>query len=176
MSEITKYRTCHLCEAMCGVEIILKKNKIKKISGDKKDPFSKGHICPKAIGLKDIHEDPNRLKKPLKKVGKNWIEISWDQAINEVSEKLHQIQEQHGKNAIAIYSGNPSVHNLGTILGAPSILQNYKIKKCIFCNLCRSTSTSFSSCNYVWAFKFITSTRFTQNASLANFRRKSNGF
>jgi anaerobic selenocysteine-containing dehydrogenase len=128
MSEITKYRTCHLCEAMCGVEIILKKNKIKKISGDKKDPFSKGHICPKAIGLKDIHEDPNRLKKPLKKVGKNWIEISWDQAINEVSEKLHQIQEQHGKNAIAIYSGNPSVHNLGTILGAPLFYKTIKSK------------------------------------------------
>jgi anaerobic selenocysteine-containing dehydrogenase len=128
MSEITKYRTCHLCEAMCGVEIVLKNGEVKKIFGDKKDPFSKGHICPKAIGLKDLHYDTNRLKKPLKKVNNDWIEISWEQAIEEVSEKLYQLQEKNGRNAIAIYSGNPSVHNLGTILGAPLFYKTIKSK------------------------------------------------
>ena len=128
MSEITKYRTCHLCEAMCGVEIVLKNGEVKKIFGDKKDPFSKGHICPKAIGLNDLHYDTNRLKKPLKKIDNDWIEISWEQAIEEVSEKLYQLQEKNGKNAIAIYSGNPSVHNLGTILGAPLFYKTIKSK------------------------------------------------
>ena len=128
MSEITKYRTCHLCEAMCGVEIVLKNGEVKKIFGDKKDPFSKGHICPKAIGLNDLHYDTNRLKKPLKKVDNDWIEISWEQAIEEVSEKLYQLQEKNGRNAIAIYSGNPSVHNLGTILGAPLFYKTIKSK------------------------------------------------
>ena len=64
----THYRSCNLCEAMCGLEIKLENNEIQSIKGDEKDPFSKGFICPKATALQDIYNDPDRLKKPIKKV------------------------------------------------------------------------------------------------------------
>ena len=71
-------RTCHLCEAMCGIAIEHEAGKILAIQGDHEDPFSKGHVCPKALALKDLDEDPDRLRKPLRKTPSGGFEpISW---------------------------------------------------------------------------------------------------
>ena len=112
----THYRVCNLCEAMCGLEIKHANGQVLSIAGDKKDPFSRGHICPKAVALKDIYQDPNRLKKPVKRTADGWQEISWQQAYAEVTTNLRAVQARHGHNAVAVYNGNPSVHNSGTML------------------------------------------------------------
>ena len=124
----TKYRTCNLCEALCGLEIELIDGQVSKIRGDKKDPFSKGHLCPKAYALKDIHEDPDRLKFPLKKVNGDWVQIDWQEAFDYVGERIHAIQQGHGTDAVGIYQGNPSVHNLGTSLFSPNFVRALKTK------------------------------------------------
>ncbi len=120
----THYRACNLCEAICGLEITVNEhNEILTINGDKKDPFSRGHICPKAVGLKDIYLDKNRLKQPVRRTETGWETISWNEAFDEVASKLKAIQSQHGKDAVGIYSGNPSVHNSGTLLSLPALLR-----------------------------------------------------
>jgi anaerobic selenocysteine-containing dehydrogenase len=122
------YRTCNLCEAVCGIEIEHSSGKILSIKGDKKDPFSRGHICPKALALKDVYLDPNRLKTPVKRVGDEWQEISWEAAFEEIGEKIKDVQANHGEDAVAVYQGNPSVHNFGTLLNSGSLLKALKTK------------------------------------------------
>ena len=125
----THYRACNLCEAICGLEITINENnEILTINGDKKDPFSRGHICPKAVGLKDIYLDKNRLKQPVRRTEIGWEVISWNEAFDEVASKLKAIQAQHGKNAVGVYQGNPSVHNSGTLLSAPALLRTLATK------------------------------------------------
>lgn len=124
----TKYRTCNLCEALCGLEIEVNNNQIISIKGDKKDVFSKGHICPKAVALKDIHEDPDRLKFPLRKRNNTWHQISWEEAIEFTANRLYELAGRYGPDAVAIYQGNPSVHNLGTMLFAPTFVRALKTK------------------------------------------------
>ncbi len=120
----THYRACNLCEAICGLEITVNEdNEILTIKGDEKDPFSRGHICPKAVGLKDIYLDKNRLKQPVRRTESGWETISWNEAFDEVASKLKSIQAQHGKDAVGVYQGNPSVHNSGTLLSAPAFLR-----------------------------------------------------
>ena len=120
----THYRACNLCEAICGLEITVNENnEILTINGDKKDPFSRGHICPKAVGLKDIYLDKNRLKQPVRRTETGWETISWNEAFDEVASKLKSIQNQHGNNTVGVYQGNPSVHNSGTLLTAPAFLR-----------------------------------------------------
>lgn len=113
------YSTCTLCEAMCGIEVTTKDNTILSISGDRNNPFSQGYSCPKAGALKDIHEDPDRVKTPLKKVDGQWQTISWDQAFEEVAQQIHALQSEHGKDAVGVYLGNPNAHNMGAILFGP---------------------------------------------------------
>ncbi|ARU58987.1 molybdopterin dinucleotide-binding region [Oleiphilus messinensis] len=113
---LTHYRTCNLCEAMCGLEITHTKTEIISIKGDKNDRFSRGHICPKAVALQDLHEDPERLRKPLERTDTGWREISWDEALDKAAAGLSKIQKQYGNNAVASYLGNPNVHNTGAML------------------------------------------------------------
>jgi anaerobic selenocysteine-containing dehydrogenase len=101
---------------MCGLEIKLEGEKIVSIRGDELDPFSKGHICPKATALEDIYNDPNRLKFPVRRTESGWQQITWDEAFDEVISSLKAVQEKYGKNAVGVYQGNPSVHNSGTVL------------------------------------------------------------
>jgi len=109
------YRTCNLCEAICGIEIEHAGGEILSIKGDKNDPFSRGHICPKALALKEVYEDANRLKTPVKRTGNEWREISWREAFDEIAAKIGEIQTKYGRNAVAVYQGNPSVRTLSTV-------------------------------------------------------------
>lgn len=123
MENGTHYRTCHLCEAMCGVAIEMKDGHIDSIKGDENDPLSRGHICPKAVALQDLHEDPDRLRKPIRKTTTGWQEMDWDQAFDLVAEKLHKTRQDHGRNSIGVYLGNPNVHNHGSLVATMPFLR-----------------------------------------------------
>ena len=122
----THHRTCNLCEAMCGIAIKVEDEKITSIKGDPNDPLSKGHICPKALALKDIHEDPDRLKAPQLKTKEGWKEISWSRAFDLVANKIKDTQKQHGRHAVGTYLGNPNTHHHGNILFGPPLLQSLR--------------------------------------------------
>ncbi|WP_156502845.1 molybdopterin-dependent oxidoreductase, partial [Oleiphilus sp. HI0067] len=115
LPQITHKRACHLCEAICGLDIVTQGDQILSIKGDKDDPLSRGHICPKAIALQDLHEDPDRIKKPIKRVDGEWVEIPWEQAFSEIAERVAALQGEHGNDSLAVYAGNPNVHNYGNL-------------------------------------------------------------
>ncbi len=129
MSETTQHhRACHLCEAICGLTIETRDEQIVSIKGDAQDSFSRGHICPKAVALQDIQNDPDRLRHPMRRVGNEWQAIEWDEAFALVAERLAEIRERHGNNAVAVYQGNPSVHNYGLMTHSNYFLGQLKTR------------------------------------------------
>ena len=127
-NEQTHFRTCNLCEAMCGIVIQHDGEKVLSIKGDKNDPFSKGYICPKATALQDLHEDPDRLRHPVERTANGWKEISWPDALDKVAAGIQSVQKKHGQNAFGIYLGNPNVHNLGGMLTIKHLLSSIKTR------------------------------------------------
>ena len=117
------YRNCNLCEAICGIEISLQADRLK-ISGDNQDPFSRGYICPKAVALQDIHYDKDRLRYPVRRTSQGWQRIGWDEAFDEVAQNLKQVNSKYGKNSVATYLGNPTVHNSGALLFVPGFIRS----------------------------------------------------
>ncbi len=117
------YRTCNLCEAMCGLVIETEGPNIVAIRGDREDVFSRGHICPKGPALAQLHADPDRLRRPLLRDRSSWREIGWDEALDVAAAGLHRVQREHGNDALAVYLGNPAVHNHATVLFAPPFLR-----------------------------------------------------
>ena len=113
------HRCCHLCEASCGVRITTESGRITDLRGDPDDPFSRGYICPKATALIDIHDDPDRLRTPVRRVreagGDRWEPLGWDEAFDLVASRLRAVQREHGPDAVAVYQGNPTAHNLGLL-------------------------------------------------------------
>jgi anaerobic selenocysteine-containing dehydrogenase len=118
----TSYATCPLCEATCGLEITTRGSEVLSIRGDAQDVFSHGYICPKAYSLKELHEDKDRIREPMVRRSDQWIKVSWDDAFAEIEHNLSPILQQHGRDALAFFVGNPNAHNLASLLYLPVLL------------------------------------------------------
>ncbi|MDB5582376.1 MAG: dehydrogenase [Bradyrhizobium sp.] len=107
------HQVCPLCEASCGLLIHTEGDRVTAITGNKDDLHSRGHICPKGVSLQDIRTDPDRILEPMVREGHEWKAVTWDAALDLAAERLHAIRTEHGANALAIYTGNPTAHNFG---------------------------------------------------------------
>lgn len=112
----TAHVTCPLCEATCGLDVTLDGTEIASVRGDEKDVFSAGYICPKGASLKALHDDPDRLRRPMVKRDGQWHEVGWDEAFAEIDRRLPPLIAEHGKDSVGVYIGNPSAHNLSALL------------------------------------------------------------
>jgi anaerobic selenocysteine-containing dehydrogenase len=119
----THYRTCPFCEATCGLAIEMDGREVVSVRGDEDDVLSHGFICPKATGIRQLHEDPDRLTTPLVRRDGELVEASFDEAFEEIDRRLSPILEQHGRNAVAAYVGNPNAHNLSTLVYGTAVLK-----------------------------------------------------
>ena len=141
----THFRTCPLCEATCGLEITVKDGKVGRIRGDMDDVFSKGFICPKGSTIKDLDDDPDRLKHPLIRTSNNggstdgnaggaggksstWREVTWEEAFAEIDRGLKEVRAKHGNDSVAIYLGNPNAHNLSSALFSGGFVKSLRTK------------------------------------------------
>jgi anaerobic selenocysteine-containing dehydrogenase len=110
------HRTCTICEATCGIRVELAGREIRRVSGDPQDPFSRGHVCPKAVAMRGLQEDPDRLRGPLVRKQGELVPASWDEALGRAAEGLLRAKQAGGANAVALYRGNPGIHDAGTLL------------------------------------------------------------
>jgi anaerobic selenocysteine-containing dehydrogenase len=120
--------TCPLCEAICGIVAETDEGRVVSIRGDKDDPFSRGHVCPKAVALMDLQDDPDRLRRPVRREGASWHEVDWDTALADVARGIRAVQRTHGRDGVAVYLGNPTVHSLGAMLFTPPFVRSLRTR------------------------------------------------
>ncbi|MEZ0095667.1 molybdopterin-dependent oxidoreductase [Streptacidiphilus sp. EB129] len=120
-------RTCPLCEAACGVTVSVGAGpdggQQIAVRGDDADPFSRGYVCPKGVALGQLHADPDRLRSPLIRRGDSWTEVGWDEALAEAGSLLGPLIRAHGRDSVAVYLGNPTVHNFAASLYTRVLIQ-----------------------------------------------------
>lgn len=112
-------RSCPTCEACCGLRVHVDREKqaIVRIDGDPDDFRSRGYLCPKSQAMKAVYEDPDRIRRPLRKrADGTFEEIGWDEAFAYAAEKLRPIREKYGPQALGVFIGEPTGHNLGALL------------------------------------------------------------
>ena len=113
----TRIGVCNLCEAICGIELTIEAGSVTGIRGNDADPLSRGYICPKGVSMADVHDDPDRLRRPIRRVGAGaeatWEEIGWDEALDLVADRLVATATEHGPDSIGVYLGNPNAHSVG---------------------------------------------------------------
>ncbi len=112
-------RTCHICEANCGLLVTLEGTRVAAIRGDPDDVLSRGHICPKAVAIADIEADPDRLRHPVRRVGTAWVPVSWEEAFADIGARYAAIKAAGFEGAL--YIGNPSAHNYALGLAFPGL-------------------------------------------------------
>ncbi|TCC59503.1 molybdopterin oxidoreductase family protein [Kribbella pittospori] len=128
MATTVRRTSCNLCEAICGVLVTVDDGRVTDIRGDESDPLSRGHICPKAVALRDLQEDPDRLTTPVRRTADGWQEIGWDAAYELVVSRLTEIRREHGRNSVGVYLGNPNVHSLGALTHLPTMVRQLRTR------------------------------------------------
>src|SRR5262249_13431027 len=118
------HRTCSLCEAMCGLTLTIEGDRVVSVRGDEDDPFSRGYLCPKGAAIAALHDDPERLREPVRRTANGGARTGGERALDEAASRIHAVQREHGTPALAVYLGNPSVHTPGTILFGPPLLRS----------------------------------------------------
>ena len=117
MPDVTETRlgVCNICEAICGLELTLEGDRVTGVRGNPDDPLSRGHLCPKGVSIGDLHEDPDRLRRPVRRdrTTGEWTEIGWDEALDLVADGIAGAVNRHGRDAVGVYLGNPNAHSLG---------------------------------------------------------------
>ncbi len=116
---------------MCGLEIHVEGGRVAGIRGNRDDVWSRGHLCPKGVSLGAIHDDPDRIRRPMIKVDGRWQEVSWDRAFRRCTELLTPVIEKYGIGAVTAYTGNPLAHSFslaryaGVLLGMSGMPVTY---------------------------------------------------
>ena len=108
-SEVVYKSGCLNCQGGCGILVTVKDGKVVRLAGDPDSPNNEGKLCPKGWAGIDLLYHPDRLKYPLKRIGRRgqgkWERISWDRALGEIAEKLMAIREEFGPEAVAVGDG-----------------------------------------------------------------------
>src|SRR4051812_26166727 len=120
------FRTCPLCEATCGLALDVDEaaHTVTKVRGDADDVFSHGFLCPKGVSIKELHDDPDRVRTPLvKQPDGSFAPATWDEAFALIADKLPAISAEHGRDAIGAYIGNPAAHSLAFLLYGEVLLK-----------------------------------------------------
>ncbi|HVN38818.1 MAG TPA: molybdopterin-dependent oxidoreductase [Myxococcota bacterium] len=115
-------RTCSLCEAMCGLHVHVEQGRVTRIRANADDVWSHGYICPKGTTLGHLHEDPDRLRRPLVRDGSTWREVGWPEAFDEIERRLRPILAREGREAVTCYIGNPTAHNFSLSRYVPAFV------------------------------------------------------
>jgi anaerobic selenocysteine-containing dehydrogenase len=123
---------CNLCEAICGLELTIEGRDVVSVRGNRADPLSRGHICPKGVAIADVYADPDRLRRPVRRLGEGadaqWQEIGWDEAFDLVAVNLARVIEEHGDDALGVYLGNPNAHSLGSMTHGTAMFKSFRTR------------------------------------------------
>ena len=129
MATTVRRTSCNLCEAICGVLVTVEDGRVTDIRGDESDPFSRGHICPKAVALRDLHEDPDRLTTPgARGRATAGEESAGTRRSTSWPRGSPAIQREHGRDAVGVYQGNPTVHSLGALTHGPTLFRQLRTR------------------------------------------------
>ncbi|MFZ5444055.1 MAG: molybdopterin-containing oxidoreductase family protein [Myxococcota bacterium] len=105
MPDGTHSSFCRICEALCGLQVTVEDNRVTAVHPDHQHVATHGFACPKGLKQARMYESPDRVKRPLKRVGTDYVEISWEQALAEIGAKVKQLRGERGPDSIGMYVG-----------------------------------------------------------------------
>lgn len=121
---------CRICEPLCGLVATVEDGRLVRLRPDGEHPLSRGFACPKGIAMTEIQNDPDRVLRPLRRVGTAFEPVSWDEALDDIGRRLRRILREHGGPSVGWYFGNPGAFSYShalwlqgfmTAVGSPNL-------------------------------------------------------
>src|SRR5829696_1351353 len=118
-----KVTFCRICEPLCGMVATVEDGELTNLRPDPDHPLSRGYACPKGIAMQEVVNDPDRVLRPLRrKRDGGFEEVSWESAMTDIADRLSEVLDEHGKESVAWYMGNPGAFSYSHTLWAKGLL------------------------------------------------------
>lgn len=148
-----KYTFCRICESLCGLEVTMESNEVLEIRPDKNHVATRGFACPKGLKQHRIFKSPDRLKFPMKRVGKEWERISWEQANQEIGSKIQEITKNYSPDSVAMYVGTAAGFGVLHPIFANGFMQGIGSKS-LYASATQDCSNKFAVSEHLYGFPF----------------------
>jgi formate dehydrogenase len=153
MSDGTHTTFCRICEASCGLQVTVKDNRVTAIHPDHEHVATHGFSCPKGLKQAAIYDSPDRLKYPMKRIGTRWERISWEQALEEIGQKVRKLRAERGADSVGMYVGTAA--GFGVL--HPVFAQGYMTglgTRSMYASATQDCSNKFAVARQVYGFPF----------------------
>ncbi len=153
MATRTEHTFCRICESLCGLEVTLEGNEIVKIMPDQDHVATRGFACPKGLKQQKMYQSPDRLRYPMKRIGKEWHRISWDQAMQEIGAKVKQLRKDHGPKSLGMYVGTAAGFSVLHPVFAQGFMDGVGSNN-MYASATQDCSNKFAVAEYMYGFPF----------------------
>ncbi|MFH0995114.1 MAG: molybdopterin-dependent oxidoreductase [Pseudomonadota bacterium] len=100
---------CHVCKENCGI-LIRDHGGDVQITGNPRHPISRGFVCIRGKNYGEIHASPHRLRQPMLRKGSSWTEISHQDALDILADRLDRCRQKYGPQGVVFYKGESLKH------------------------------------------------------------------
>lgn len=149
----TKHTFCRICEALCGLEVDVEGNTIVDIRPDAAHVATDGFGCMKGLKQHKLFGSPDRVTHPLKRVGRDWQQVSWAQALSEIGAKVRQLRGDHHPNTVAMYVGTAAGFGVLHPVFAQGFMDGVGSKS-MYASATQDCANKFATARHVYGFPF----------------------
>ena len=153
MPDGTHHSFCRICEALCGLKVTVENNRVVQVHPDEAHVATRGFSCPKGLKQAQMYDSPDRVKWPMKRIGSRWERVTWQQALEEIGNKVKQLRGDHGADALALYVGTAA--GFGVL--HPVFAQGFMTglgSRSMYASATQDCSNKFAVANAVYGFPF----------------------
>ncbi len=124
--------SCLVCLRQCGIIVYLKDGRVTRVEGNPESPVNRGKLCLKGQAAVERLYHPNRLKYPLRRIGKRgegeWQRTTWNEALDVVANRLNRAKQEYGAESVVFVQGAPKgsgtyVQRLANVFGSPNMIK-----------------------------------------------------
>lgn len=153
MDSETRHSFCRICEASCGLEFTVTGNKIDSIRPNADHVGTNGFACMKGLNQHKMYDSPDRLQTPLKRVGSDFVPISWKQANHEIGAKVKQLKSI-SPHAISMYVGTAAGFSILHPIFANGFMRGIGSRN-IYSSATQDCANRFASAQELYGFPFL---------------------
>jgi len=149
----TTHTFCRICEALCGLEVDVEGGTVVDIRPDTAHVATEGFACMTGLKQHKLFGSPDRVLQPLKRVGRDWHEVSWRQALAEIGAKVRQLRGDHHPNTVAMYVGTAAGFGVLDPVFAQGFMDGIGSKS-MYASATQDCANKFAAARHLYGFPF----------------------
>lgn len=145
---------CRICESLCGLRATVEGDQVVSVRPDPKHIATRGFACPKGLRQHELYQGPDRLIRPMRRVGDGFEPATWDEALLDIGQRVKALQAEHHRDAIAMYVGTAAGFSALHPVFAQAFMEGLGSRS-LYATASQDCANKFSVARRMYGFPFV---------------------